>query len=284
LVLLTSGVTIITVSEGRNDSGTDAGKHSDTAFGASLVLLSSMCSSLAGIYFEALIKKITIACSCTFCCCCCYSDNDWEYQRVETNLTAASVWVRNIQLSTITLLISIARELFSHVLSMKEVARNPYRGFFAGFTPWVYLQILLLGGGGLTVAAVIKYTDNVRKGIATGISVVVSSLLSTVVFRSALPAFFVVGVSLVLLGLILFNDDLSNVFLKKRNVARILMAIILIKSFLIMQSQWTILLPSMNEIFVSSSSLESSRNNYSPWSHSVDQHLLWNHSGIPPPP
>jgi UDP-N-acetylmuramyl pentapeptide phosphotransferase/UDP-N-acetylglucosamine-1-phosphate transferase len=167
---------------------------------------------------------------------------------------------------------------------MKEVARNPYRGFFAGFTPWVYLQILLLGGGGLTVAAVIKYTDNVRKGIATGISVVVSSLLSTVVFRSALPAFFVVGVSLVLLGLILFNDDLSNVFLKKRNVARILMAIILIKSFLIMQSQWTILLPSMNEIFVSSSSLESSRNNYSPWSHSVDQHLLWNHSGIPPPP
>jgi UDP-sugar transporter A1/2/3 len=77
---------------------------------------------------------------------------------------------------------------------MKDVARNPYCGFFAGFTPWVYVQILLLGGGGLTVAAVIKYTDNVRKGIATGISVAVSSPLSTVVFRLALPTFFVIGV------------------------------------------------------------------------------------------
>jgi UDP-sugar transporter A1/2/3 len=277
LVLLTSGVTIITVSEGRNDSGTDQGKHSDTALGVSLVLLSSMCSSLAGIYFEALIKNITTAWSCTFCCC---YDNDWNYQRLEANLTVASVWVRNIQLSTITLLISMAKELFSHVLSMKDVTVKPHRGFFAGFTPWVYVQILLLGGGGLTVAAVIKYTDNVRKGIATGISVVVSSLLSAVVFRSALPTFFVTGISLVLLGLILFNDDLSNVFLRQKRIyGRILVGMILIKVFSL-YSQF--ILPSMSEVsFFSLSSLESSRNSQSLWNHSADQRL-WNPSGIPP--
>jgi UDP-sugar transporter A1/2/3 len=112
---------------------------------------------------------------------------------------------------------------------MKADTKKPHRDFFAGFTPWVYVQILLLGVGGLIVAAAIKYTDSVRKGMATGISVVLSSLLSNLIHGSTLPMFFSAGVTLVILGLILFNDDLSNVFLTKRILGRILLAMILIK-------------------------------------------------------
>lgn len=269
LFLLTSGVTVITVSEGRNESGTLQGKRSDTAFGVSLVLISCLCSSLAGIYFEALIKDIKNSWSCFSCC---FSDNAEKNQSVETNITTGSVWVRNIQLSAITLLIALAQELFIQVKSMKADTRKPHRDFFAGFTPWVYVQILLLGVGGLIVAAAIKYTDSVRKGMATGISVVLSSLLSNLVFGSILPMFFSAGVTLVILGLILFNDDLSNVFLTKRTLGRILLATILIKICSSFSLYSYFLLPSIrrDSSGFSLPSLESSGNNSNnSWNRSV---------------
>lgn len=279
LLLLTAGVTVVTLSEGRNEGGTNQGKQSDTAFGVGLVLIACVCSSLAGIYFEALIKNITNPCfTCSYCFCC----DRWKLQSVETSTNVGSVWVRNIQLSAFTLLIAFAQELFLHFPSMHGMddgSQKSYRGFFTGFTPWVYLQILLLGGGGLIVAAVIKYTDNVQKGMATGVSVVFSSILSNLIFGTNLSIHFTVGATLVILGLILFSDDMSSFCLSKRNIRRILLATLLtgICSFSIhshfllssKQKDYVISLLPREHFYPSPSSLDASRNGTLSGNHSV---------------
>jgi hypothetical protein len=47
-------------------------------------------------------------------------------------------------------------------------------GFFYGYTRWTWLVILLQAGGGLIVAVTIRYADNILKGFATSVSILVS--------------------------------------------------------------------------------------------------------------
>jgi len=217
LFLVTIGVTVVvTLSETRDESkgdrGTNKGRQlSDTSFGVILVFISCICSSLAGVYFEALIKNISpSACkSCVhhgmFC-------TSIFYRRESTTSSVESLWIRNIQLSVLTLFLALVQEIFVFLTSpnsSSEASDTP-KSFLKGFTSWVYLQVWLLGGGGLVVAIVIKYTDNVQKGIATGLSVIVSSLLSKMIFGTVLNIYFTLGTIFVLLGLVLFNEDLLN--------------------------------------------------------------------------
>ena len=50
--------------------------------------------------------------------------------------------------------------------------------FFHDFSPLLWVQISMFAFGGLLVASVVKYTDSVQKGLATGLSLVASSVLS----------------------------------------------------------------------------------------------------------
>lgn len=61
--------------------------------------------------------------------------------------------MRNIQLSSCSLLIGLGLV----VLNGDEVVR---RGFFSGYSPMVWLCISLNSLGGLAVAMVVKYADN----------------------------------------------------------------------------------------------------------------------------
>jgi UDP-sugar transporter A1/2/3 len=218
LFLVTVGVTVVvTFSESRQESsdqhGINRNRHlSDTSLGVILVFISCVCSSLAGVYFEALIKNISPDYSSVSCCnyggyCATMLDRGGS-------LKSVSVWMRNIQLSVLTLILALFQEIFllltSHERENSFVATNTHSSFLKGFTLWVYLQVWLLGGGGLVVAIVIKYTDNVQKGIATGLSVIVSTLLSNLIFGTVLNRYFSLGTIYVLLGLMLFNEDLFN--------------------------------------------------------------------------
>ena len=51
-------------------------------------------------------------------------------------------------------------------------------GFTGGYTPLIWVMILLSGGGGLVIAAVMKYADNILKGFAASLSVVLSAIVS----------------------------------------------------------------------------------------------------------
>ncbi len=78
-----------------------------------------------------------------------------------------------------------------------KVAEN---GFFGGYNFWTWATIFNQAIGGLVVALVVKYADNILKGFATSISIILSCLASLVLFDFELTWLFVGGSSLVLLA------------------------------------------------------------------------------------
>lgn len=122
--------------------------------GVGLVALATACilSGLAGVYFEKILKE-------------------------PKGGARSSVWVRNVQLS----FYSLWPALFIGVLFKdgEEVARD---GFFAGYNSVVWTAVILQALGGITVALVIKYADNIAKNFATSFSIILSFLASVSLF------------------------------------------------------------------------------------------------------
>ena len=69
---------------------------------------------------------------------------------------------------------------------------------------------LLQACGGLLVAAVIKYADNVLKGLATGVSVVTSTACSMVLFGTPLTTQFGIGAIIILCSVFFFSNDIPG--------------------------------------------------------------------------
>ncbi|CAG8448455.1 6652_t:CDS:2 [Ambispora gerdemannii] len=107
------------------------------------VITSCISSGFAGCYFEKVLKS---------------SDT--------------SMWVRNIQLgfsgSTFSVLAMI-------LYDGKEIFND---GFFQGYNSLTFAVVGNQALGGLLVAMVVKYADNILKGFATSVSIIVSGIIS----------------------------------------------------------------------------------------------------------
>ena len=69
---------------------------------------------------------------------------------------------------------------------------------FQGYTGLVWVVVLLQGVGGLVVAAVIKYADNILKSFANALSIMATGLISYAFMADfELSAYFFVGAPLV---------------------------------------------------------------------------------------
>lgn len=169
--------------------------------GVVAVLLSSMLSGFANIYFEKVLKQA----DCEF-------DDTCELPEEDGGAPNApvSLWVRNVQLC----LFSIPQAALLLALSSHSRGVIAAHGLFAGFTPLVWLVTLLTAGGGLLIAAVVKYADNVLKTYATAISIVLTCIIGTVTTGVAPAPFFLYGMALVLLSMLMYND-VDRVFLKQ---------------------------------------------------------------------
>jgi UDP-sugar transporter A1/2/3 len=123
--------------------------------GIGLLALTTACilSGLAGVYFEKILKE------------------------PKKNVHTPSVWVRNVQLS----FYSLWPALFIGVLFKdgEHIARD---GFFAGYNSVVWTAVVMQALGGITVALVIKYADNIAKNFATSFSIILSFLASVSLF------------------------------------------------------------------------------------------------------
>merc|ERR1711937_723650 len=101
--------------------------------------------------------------------------------------------MRNVQLG-----------LFSVVLGMIGVIYNDRTavsegGFFQNYNSMVWVVITLQGLGGLVIAAVIKYADNILKSFATSLSIVATGLISYFLMNDfALTTNFFAGTLLVM--------------------------------------------------------------------------------------
>ena len=86
---------------------------------------------------------------------------------------------------------------------------NPVpKPFMHGFTAWAYVIVALQAGGGMLVAAVIKYADNVLKGMATGVSVATGTFFSMFLFGTQLSVQFGIGSAMILVSVYYFSNDL----------------------------------------------------------------------------
>lgn len=143
----------------------------NSTIGLLAVLVACITSGLAGVYFEMILK-----------------DNSRGRQPLDGDRSsAASVWVRNTQLS----FYSLFPALFIGVIFNDGAEISRY-GFLAGWNWVVYVVVLLQAFGGILVSLVIKYADNIAKNFSTSIGIIISFIISFL-FLDLEPSF---GVSL----------------------------------------------------------------------------------------
>jgi UDP-sugar transporter A1/2/3 len=74
-----------------------------------------------------------------------------------------------------------------------------------GFDLIVWGVVAIQALGGLVVAVVIKYADNILKAFATSVSIILASI-ATILILSVLPEpLFVVGATLVIAAVVLYS-------------------------------------------------------------------------------
>ncbi|KAH9816362.1 ATP-dependent DNA helicase MER3 [Teratosphaeria destructans] len=147
----------------------------NASIGLMAVIIACMLSGLAGVYFEKILKKSNAA-------------------------QPVSVWIRNVQLS----FYSLWPALFVGVL-FKDGEHIAQNGFFAGYNWVVWLAITLQAMGGIVVALVINYADNLAKNFATSISIIVSFLASVYFFNFKITPLYVFGTFVVLAATYIYN-------------------------------------------------------------------------------
>jgi UDP-galactose transporter len=123
------------------------------------------------------------------------------FERILKKKNSASLWVRNIQLGLFGFIIGMAGVFVKDGDAVRDA------GFFQGFNPLVWTVIAIQAGGGLLVAVVVKYADNILKGFATSVAIIASSVLSIYLFNFEMNAIFVCGAGLVVCSVFLYGND-----------------------------------------------------------------------------
>lgn len=168
LCVLSAGVGLVQTANTAPAPDADGPSNSFVGF---VAVLAACCSSgLAGVYFELVLKG-----------------------------SKTSLWVRNVQLSLIGI-------VFSMVPVMKDQERVTALGFFYGYNSVVWAVVLLQALGGLLVALVVKFADNILKGFATSISIIVSCVCSYFLFNFVVNTRFVLGAGCVLYAVFLYSS------------------------------------------------------------------------------
>ncbi|KAI9017627.1 nucleotide-sugar transporter-domain-containing protein [Gaertneriomyces semiglobifer] len=161
LFLLTAGIALVQMDGKKTDTKADGMRQ---FFGLIAVTVACVLSGLAGVWFEKVLKG-----------------------------TQASVFLRNIQLSAFSLIPGL---FFGVYIMDGDLVRAD--GFFQGYTRWTWGAISCQAIGGLIVALVVKYADNILKGFATSLSIILSSIASLFLFDFQITFMFTVGSALVL--------------------------------------------------------------------------------------
>ncbi|XP_076352932.1 UDP-N-acetylglucosamine transporter-like isoform X3 [Tachypleus tridentatus] len=105
--------------------------------------------------------------------------------------TPQSLWIRNFQLAAV------------FVSDLKPLVEG---GFFQGYNYITWMVVLLQAFGGLVISAAVKYADNILKGFATSLSIVLSTIFSYFVLGDFSPnSHFLSGTFVVIMATILYG-------------------------------------------------------------------------------
>lgn len=84
------------------------------------------------------------------------------------------------------------------------------KGFLFAYDGFVWYLVVLNAVGGLLVAMVVKYADNILKGFATSLAIVISTVASIFFFGFVLTLQFLVGTALVMVSIFLYSHEPSK--------------------------------------------------------------------------
>ena len=201
LLLLAAGVGIVQIQNGASpgtssstnivekvgelaaESDVVAAVHEMSPFkGFAAVCAACVTSGLAGVYFEMVLKG-----------------------------SKADLWVRNAQLSLFSLIPALLPILLGSARSnsgggLAGILLEPFKNF----SLWAWGTVLTQVLGGLITALVIKYSDNILKGFATSLSIILSSMASVILFNYRITPAFVMGSSIVLSATFMYNQPANN--------------------------------------------------------------------------
>ena len=159
-------------------------KESDSqnrSMGIIAILCAACTSGFSGVYFEKILKG-----------------------------SSTSLWIRNIQMGLPSVFISFFGAYFH------DGATIAAKGFFVGYSPLVWTVIIVQAVGGLIVAVVMKYADNVLKTFASSISIVVSCIISAIFFDFHPSMTFVAGSCLVVLSTVMYSKPEKRAKVRRR--------------------------------------------------------------------
>lgn len=179
LVFLIAGVVFVQLaaSDGAAAATTSSSSSAQNPFlGLMAALGACVLSGFAGIYFEKILKGSDV-----------------------------SVWMRNVQLS----LLSLPFGLITCLLN--DGSKIVDHGFFNGYDFFIWYLIVLQAGGGLIVAVVVKYADNILKGFATSLAIIISCVASIYIFDFKLTLSFSFGAALVICSIFLYGYQPTTV-------------------------------------------------------------------------
>lgn len=171
ILALAAGICCVQVSQSK--SVELASEHKNMFLGLMCVTGAAVISGLAGVYFELILKT-----------------------------TRGSIWIRNIQLALFSLVFAAYGCYFNDKNAIME------KGFFFGYNNVVVLVIGIGAAGGIIVAVVIKFLDNILKGFASGASIILSCFVSKTFLQddSAVNEVFVIGTTLVCVSLFMYAN------------------------------------------------------------------------------
>ena len=114
-----------------------------------------------------------------------------------------SLWLRNIQLATYSGAIAVVTVLF------EEDPLRHTEGWLHGFTPVTWGVVGMNVAGGLLVAVTIKYADNILRGFAQAVAIILGAVGSHFLFSFHFTGSFLLGVVCVCASILLYGGALN---------------------------------------------------------------------------
>jgi len=198
LVVLTVGVAVVQVS-GSGDQHSDHADHpgepnsnnneapQNRIIGLVAVLCAACTSGFSGVYFEKILKG-----------------------------SRTSLWIRNVQMGLPSVIIAYI------TVYIKDAAAVRQQGFFGGYNNIVWTVVSVQAIGGLIVATVVKYADNVLKVFATSFSIVLSCIISAFLFDFHPSWMFLCGASLVVTATVMYSSPEKKGKARRKNPSALL--------------------------------------------------------------
>ncbi|CAF1201930.1 unnamed protein product [Adineta ricciae] len=183
LFLLFLGVSLVQLE---NMTSTVPKQDVNAIKGLLSVVSACTLSGLAGVYFEKILKGSNVP-----------------------------LWIRNIQLGIFSIIFG------SIMMLIQDGTEIQNKGFLFGYTSIVWTTITVQSAGGLLVALVMKHADNILKGFSTSAAIIISCIVSMILFDFQLTNLFALGAFLVVCSIFLYSKPdliLQVPFLKEKSI------------------------------------------------------------------